>query len=239
MGYGETMMPEFPSKTEGKPERETGERLAESVVRRDALKTLAAGAALFPILPASAQPASAQHAQHGAASSAAKPYTPQLITGSQRELLTAVCERIIPRTDTPGAADAGVADEIDFLATRRRGLADRVGAALRRVEAVAGKPFAALPANEQDEVLRRMSADLASEDGKAFSLLKDLTIDGYYRTKAGLMQELGWNANTYLPEFKGCTHEHAPVARRQDAAGMEVAGMEVAGRDEAGMEVAE
>jgi hypothetical protein len=215
-------MPEFPSKTEGKAERETGESLGETVVRRDALKTLAAGAALFPILPASAQ-----HAQHGAASRAATPYTPQLITGAQRELLTAVCERIIPRTDTPGAADAGVADEIDFLATRRRGLADRVGAALRRVEAVAGKPFPALPANEQDEVLRRMSADLASEDGKAFTLLKDLTIDGYYRTKAGLMQELGWNANTYLPEFKGCTHEHAPVARRQDAAGVDAAGMEV------------
>lgn len=230
-------MPEFPSKTEGRPERETGDSLGEAVVRRDALKTLAAGAALFPILPASAQ--HAQHAQHGAAGSAATPYTPQLITGAQRELLTAVCERIIPRTDTPGAADARVADEIDFLATRRRGLAERVGAALRRVEAVAGKPFTALPANEQDEVLRRMSADLSSEDGKAFTLLKDLTIDGYYRTKAGLMQELGWNANTYLPEFKGCTHEHAPVAGRQDGAGVNAAGMEVAGVDAAGMEVAE
>jgi hypothetical protein len=68
-----------------------------------------------------------------------------------------------------------------------------------------------------------MSTDLSTEDGKAFTLLKDLTIDAYYRTKAGLMQELGWNANTYLPEFKGCTHEHAPVASLSAASPVEVA----------------
>ena len=35
----------------------------------------------------------------------------------------------------------------------------------------------------------------------------DSTIDHYYATREGLQQELGWNANTYLTEFKGCTHE--------------------------------
>jgi hypothetical protein len=40
-----------------------------------------------------------------------------------------------------------------------------------------------------------------------FRVLKDATIDAYYSTRDGLQQELGWNANTYLPEWKGCTHE--------------------------------
>lgn len=211
-------MPEFQTHPEGMPDLHAGDNAPDQLMRRDALKAIAAGAALFPVLPAAAQ-----HAHHAAAASVTPAYTPQLIVGAQRDLLTAVCDRIIPRTDTPGAADAGVADEIDFMATRRRALAARAAAALRRVEAVAGKPFTTLSAAEQDAVLRKMSADLSTEDGKAFTLLKDLTIDAYYRTKAGLMQELGWNANTYLPEFKGCTHEHAPVASLSAASPVEVA----------------
>jgi hypothetical protein len=211
-------MPECQTFPEGMPDLEAGDNASADWMRRDALKAIAAGAALFPVLPAAAQ-----HAHHAAAPAVAPAYTPQLIKGEQRDLLTAVCDRIIPRTDTPGAADAGVADEIDFMATRRRPLVEQVAAALRRVEAVAGKPFTTLSTADQDAVLRRMSADLSTEDGKAFTLLKNLTIDAYYRTKAGLMQELGWNANTYLPEFKGCTHEHAPVASLPTQSSLEVA----------------
>jgi hypothetical protein len=216
--YRGTIMPEFQTFPEGMPDLNAGDNASDEPMRRDALKAIAAGAALFQVLPAVAQ-----HAHHAAEASAAPAYTPQLIVGAQRDLLTAVCDRIIPRTDTPGAADAGVADEIDFMATRRRALAAQVAAALRRVEAVADKPFPTLSTAEQDAVLRKMSTDLSTEDGKAFTLLKDLTIDAYYRTKAGLMQELGWNANTYLPEFKGCTHEHAPVASLSAASPVEVA----------------
>jgi hypothetical protein len=176
--------------------------------RRTAIKGMAAAAsvasaaALFPILPTSSQ----HH--HAAPATAADAYQPKLILGPQRELLTAVCDRIIPRTDTPGAADVGVADQIDWIATRRQGLTESISAALKRVDAVAGKPFVSLAPEAQDQVLARMSSDLRSDDGKAFSLLKDLTIDAYYSSKPGLTEELGWNANTYLPEFHGCTHDH-------------------------------
>lgn len=176
--------------------------------RRTAVKGMvaASAAALFPILPAGAQ-----HA-HPPASASSAAYTPQIIRGTQRDLLTAVCDRIIPRTDTPGAADAGVADEIDWMATRREGLANAVSGALRRVEAAAGRPFTALSPEEQDQVLTRMSSELQSDDGRAFSLLKNLTIDAYYSSKPGLNGELGWDANTYLREFTGCTHGHSGEA---------------------------
>ena len=40
-------------------------------------------------------------------------------------------------------------------------------------------------------------------------MMKGLTVDGYYTSQAGLTQELGWHGNTFLTEFKGCTHpEH-------------------------------
>ncbi|MDZ7639105.1 MAG: gluconate 2-dehydrogenase subunit 3 family protein [Bryobacterales bacterium] len=196
-------MSETQNSPEGMPGLEAEGRTPSSIDRRAAIKALTATAALFPVLPAVGQ-----HA-HGVASSPASVYTPQLIKGAQRDLLTAVCDRMIPRTGTPGAADVGVADEIDFMATRQSGIAGQVATALARVEGAAGRSFVALKAEEQDAVLRRMSEDLSSEDGKAFVALKELTIDGYYRTKGGLMQELGWNANTYVQEFKGCTHEHA------------------------------
>jgi|GEM_PF-674955 len=184
--------------------------------RRTALKgmaatSVAAAAVLLPILPAQAQHA---HTEHNGNSSVQEKsgYTPKLITGEKRDWLTAVCDRIIPRTDTPGAADVGVADQIDWLATRKDGMADAIFAALARVNTAAGRPITQLTPSQQDEVLTQMSSSLDTEDGRAFSLLKNLTIDAYYSSKPGLNVELGWNANTYLKDFEGCTHDHTQGA---------------------------
>jgi hypothetical protein len=54
-----------------------------------------------------------------------------------------------------------------------------------------------------------MSLEADSSLGKFFAMAKDMTIDAYYKTEAGLRTELGWHGNTYLPSFPGCTHpEH-------------------------------
>lgn len=188
--------------------------------RRTALKGMAAtsvaaampfSTVLLPILPAQAQHT---HDEHSSAPSSQEKssYTPKLITGEKRDWLTAVCDRIIPRTDTPGAADVGVADQIDWLATRKDGMVDAIFAALARVNTAAGKPITQLTPSQQDEVLTQMSTSLQTEDGRAFSLLKNLTIDAYYSSKPGLNVELGWNANTYLKDFEGCTHDHTQGA---------------------------
>lgn len=40
---------------------------------------------------------------------------------------------------------------------------------------------------------------------KFFRLLKNLTADGYYTSRVGLIDELGYKGNTALPQFPSCT----------------------------------
>ncbi|HXA50874.1 MAG TPA: gluconate 2-dehydrogenase subunit 3 family protein, partial [Candidatus Acidoferrum sp.] len=66
-----------------------------------------------------------------------------------------------------------------------------------------GAAFPALTVTQQLELLNESAED------PFVRMIKGLTIDGYYSSKEGLSQELGWHGNTYLTEFKGCTHpEH-------------------------------
>ena len=63
--------------------------------------------------------------------------------------------------------------------------------------------FAALTPAQQIELLTPRQQD------PFFRMIKDMTVEGYYSSQAGLSQELGWHGNTFLTEFKGCTHpEH-------------------------------
>jgi hypothetical protein len=112
---------------------------------------------------------------------------------------------IIPRTDTPGASDAGVPEFIDRRLTATPDLAARY----RHGVALLGPDFAHQTTDRQVAILTDASNAPDTEPGRFFRLFKELTIDGYYSSHAGLVEELGWHGNTYLTEFKGCTHpEH-------------------------------
>jgi hypothetical protein len=92
---------------------------------------------------------------------------------------------IIPRTDTPGASDAHVPEFIDRKLSLDAALKERFLAGLRSFDGV------------------------LTEENPFSKLLKGLTVDGYYTSKEGLTQELGWHGNTFLADFEGCTHaEH-------------------------------
>jgi hypothetical protein len=56
-------------------------------------------------------------------------------------------------------------------------------------------------------LLERISREKDTPGARFFKLVKDAAIDAYYSTREGLVTELGWNFNTFLPEFKGCTHK--------------------------------
>ena len=154
--------------------------------RRTALKSIAAAVAL---------PAAAQH-QHGDAPiDLAGSYVPKVLDSGQMKTVAALVDLIIPRTDTPGASDARVHEFIDRALSHSAARRERFLAGLGQFEGLTEEELIAL--------MNRIS------DTPFFKLLKDLTIDEYYTSKEGLGQELGWNANTYVAEFKGCTHpEH-------------------------------
>jgi len=104
-----------------------------------------------------ALPAGAALAQ----TTAALAWTPKGVTPTQARVLDAVCELIVPATDTPGARQAGVPQFVDravadYLtpadAQAIRGGLDRIEADARAAHA---KPFATLATAEQAAILER------------------------------------------------------------------------------------
>jgi gluconate 2-dehydrogenase gamma chain len=129
------------------------------------------------------------------------------LTAPELACLTAVVDAIIPRTDTPGALDAGVPATIDRRFAASPQLAERFRSGSKALDVAAqsrfGAVFSALTAPQQIELLK------ARIEEPFFRMMKDMTVDAYYTSKEGLSEELGWHGNTFLTEFKGCTHpEH-------------------------------
>ncbi|MBI5770372.1 MAG: gluconate 2-dehydrogenase subunit 3 family protein [Verrucomicrobia bacterium] len=180
------------------------------LTRREALQraALVLGAALSPSLLDGVL-----HAQPAAVGA-----TPRFLTAQQHATISALAERILPRTDTPGALDAGVPAFVDrmfgeFMPAEEkerltRGVVAIDTAAVRAHQ----KPFARLAAAQQDAVLQA-AADAAGDDPKSFfHQLKELTIVGYFTAEL-----VGKNVTHYLPipgPFRGCV----PIAETGNVA---------------------
>jgi gluconate 2-dehydrogenase gamma chain len=135
-----------------------------------------------------------------AVAGAAAPMVSCLSTGSpwrclseaEARTLEAICERIIPADQDPGAAWAGVVIFIDrqLAGPYRRlrkiyqwGLAGTDGTSLTMF----GKPFAALPPHQQDAVLQSLDKGQARGEGwkqisakSFFDLVVNHTMQGFY-----------------------------------------------------------
>ena len=185
--------------------------------RRDALRIIGAATTVIPNLVASQetkekgdQPG---HMHTGPAIRVPVPSLPTFLQPEEFKTIEALSERIIPRSDTPGAKDAGVTLLIDkaIVADPSTGPAYRAGIAdLNALSGdTYGKNFTALTDEQQIILLTPLSLDPGTALGKFFALVKDMTVDAYYKTEAGLKTELGWHGNTFLAEFPGCDHpEH-------------------------------
>lgn len=112
---------------------------------------------------------------------------PDILSLQQRSCLAAMAERIFPRTDTPGALDAGAVDYIeqsladayaDSLASYRAGL-DAFEAHCRRTH---GQGFASLQETTQDTLLKELEADRTPvDDGREFfEMVRQHTLEGVF-----------------------------------------------------------
>lgn len=158
-------------------------------------------------------------------------WTPEILAPDQAITVAEITERIIPKTDTPGAKDTMVDRYIDAylkdIATEEEraeffaGIADINGVA----RADFGKRFPDLDDDEKDAVLSKFSgqsnikksdaekaAELANEgekvhtsDGssnKFFDIIRQLTITGFFTSEIGAKQALVFDE---IPgEWRGC-----------------------------------
>jgi hypothetical protein len=185
--------------------------------RREALRFFAiASAALPTVAPAQEtkevgdQPG---HLHSGPAIQLKSPSRPNFFQPGEFHTVEALTERVIPRSDTPGAKDAGVTLLIDKAIVADPSLEPTFRAGIADLNAIAnqsfGKEFSLLTEEQQVTVLTPLSLETKSSLGEFFALVKNMTVDAYYKTEAGLKMELGWHGNTYLADFPGCDHpEH-------------------------------
>lgn len=144
-----------------------------------------------------------------------------MLTPAQRKIIAAMAEIVIPRTDTPGAIDAGVPNFIELMASDwfneqeqgvfLAGLADME----ERIPQEYGKSFEQLPGSQQLEIMEALE-EAASEsqwynfanvqrefisDAPFICQVKELTIWGFFTSELGSTQVLRYDG---MPmEFDG------------------------------------
>lgn len=156
------------------------------------------------------------------AAEAAPPYTPQFFSRAEFANIEVLSEMIIPRDDKPGARDARVADYIDFLVfsaaefepSLQKGWKQGLALLEQLSQREFGNGFSAISDDQRFHLLTAMSQP--EVDPKAqhegfpfFRLVKETTVEGFYTSRAGLIEALDYKGLTYLSSFPGCTHpEH-------------------------------
>ncbi len=140
-------------------------------------------------------------------------WVPTVLTEDQAKLVGDIAERIIPKSDTPGALDAGVDAFIDAMLNGYLEPVEKEAfmTGLMEIDAIAeslyGKKFSALKPEEQDASLTSMAEEADALEGKAreiafFPKIKELTITGYFTSE--LVAEKHLNYQPVPGEFVGC-----------------------------------
>jgi gluconate 2-dehydrogenase gamma chain len=178
------------------------------------------------------------------------PYAPAFFTPAEYATLSRLTDVIIPPTDTPGAAAAGVPEYIDRVVSLNAEHQPLIRAGLawleRQAKARFSREVSLLSEAEHSAILQPLSDELDRQQRDAqrqrfrteaqgrtvyyvaltdrdtpvprgaletdpdlpvrfFRLVKNLTADGYYTSRVGLLDELGYSGNTALARFPGCS----------------------------------
>ncbi|MCF8246857.1 MAG: gluconate 2-dehydrogenase subunit 3 family protein [Saprospiraceae bacterium] len=132
-------------------------------------------------------------------------WSPKYFTTEEGSLVEAIVERIIPKTDTPGAKDAGVHTFIDQMMADFYQEKDKAAFkdGLSKVEAEAksahGKSFVSLTPEQQDEVLTKIDKEAYDPSRKKddpplfFKNMKELTVLGFCTSEVGATEFLKYD----------------------------------------------
>lgn len=124
-------------------------------------------------------------------------------------MLAAIAEHIIPATDTPGANGAGVPAFIDFVVSRSAPQQKIFAAGLVWLRK---HDFAAKDSRAQLALLQPLCKAVDKGASKTpeqrwFRAMKSLTSDGYWTSKVGMAQTLGYKGGAILAQYPEC-REH-------------------------------
>lgn len=128
----------------------------------------------------------------------AGPVKPGYFSEQEFAVVSRMADLIIPKTTTAGAVEAGVPGYIDAVVGANKTLQKICVEGFALPES---KEFAARPEAEQIALLTTWEHAPASVGGKFFTLMKNLTADGYYTSYEGLIEELGYQGNSVLDHF--------------------------------------
>lgn len=163
-------------------------------------------------------------------------WKPKALTAHQAETVATIAELIIPRTDTAGARDGRVHEFIDnVLADAEPALRNKFLNGLswidQRSRSRFGADFIAASVPQQTELLNPLNrpvekSPLAKQESAYettrplqqdppdapsvardfFSVMKSMTITGYYTSEAGIREELAEDGTMFFADYEGCTH---------------------------------
>lgn len=144
-------------------------------------------------------------------------FQPLFFSAEEYRDVSALADTIIPVTDTPGALDARADEHTDLMIWLEEENHDATTTQMNRFRELCskryGKPFASLTNEQRIEFLKALTGDSVSQEDKPavgfFNRVRSLTVQAFYASPQGLLQDLGYKGNTYVAEFIGCTHpEH-------------------------------
>ncbi len=173
--------------------------------RREALRLLAAGTAL------QLAPGNLMAMLREARRLTGAPAGPRTLNTQQYAIVQAMAEQILPRTETPGATDAGATEFIDLMLTEWYDERDRAHFLTGladvdvRTAALFGKNFVDVSPRQQAEILIALGENMGGDAGRMrdpradsgshtdasfYSMLRQLTLTAYYTSEMGATKEL-------------------------------------------------
>ncbi len=127
---------------------------------------------------------------------------PQFFTPEEFAVVSRLSDLIIPPTQTAGAVQAGVPGYIDFVVNSNQEWRKLYRDGLAWLQE---KRFQQLSESDQIAILTQYIDQPGEElPVRFFRALKAMTADGYYTSKVGLVDELGYKGNTVLASFPSC-----------------------------------
>lgn len=190
--------------------------------RREVMKGVVVSVGAISSLPILNNTVSAHQHQHQVTvpivADATVPKAPSFFNKHQYATITELASLIIPTDETPGAREAKVNEYIDLIVGEssfdvQKVYLDGLNWLDRTSQQRHRKNFVDLSNKQQVNILTEISKiKTPTRDNEVqsnfFKAIKNATIDGFYTSKIGI-DELGYQGNTVLDEFPGCTHpEH-------------------------------